>query len=320
MTKAFISYSHQDERALLRLHKHMSMLTRTGELTTWYDRKITPGNDLDKKIRANLDDSDLFLALVSADFLASDYCYNEELQEALRRHEEGSIQVIPIIVEPCDWQKSPLGKLLALPTDGKAISLWTNENVAYLDIINGLRQALASLQPRATNSSTNIVESAPEKAGAHQSKQRKYRIKKDFDSIDKEEFREKAYSTIRQYFEASVSELNQIGGDIRARFEDMPPSAFTCTVVNKARTRGEGHITVHSSRSGMMGEITYSFSLRAQGNSANGFVHVEADEYEMYLKLDSLRWSRNDEEKMTAERVAEQLWVDFLAQAGVTYD
>jgi hypothetical protein len=298
----------------------MSMLTRTGELTTWYDRKITPGSNLDRKIRANLDDSDIFLALVSADFLASDYCYNEELLEALKRHEEGSIQVVPIIVEPCDWQKSPLGKLLALPTDGKAVSLWTNENVAYLDIINGLRHAIASLQPRASSSSISTNGSAPERANIHQSKQRKYRIKKEFDSIDKEEFREKAYNTMRQYFEASVAELNQIGGEIRARFEAMPPSAFTCTVVNKARTRGEGHITVHSSRSGMMGEITYSFALRARGDSANGFVHVEADEYEMYLKLDSLRWSGRDEEKMTAEAVAEQLWIDFLAQAGVTYD
>jgi hypothetical protein len=242
------------------------------------------------------------------------------LSQPLRRHEEGSIQVVPIIVEPCDWQRSPLGKLLALPTDGKAISLWTNENVAYLDVINGLGQALASLQPRATNSTTSIIESGGEGASTHQSKQRKYRIKKDFDSIDKEEFREKAYSTIRQYFEASVSELNQIGGEIRARFEDMPPSAFTCTVVNKARTRGEGHITVHSSHSGMMGEITYSFAHRARGDSANGFVHVEADEYEMYLKLDALRWSGRDDEKMTAEAVAEQLWIDFLAQAGVTYD
>jgi hypothetical protein len=67
------------------------MLRRDGLLTTWYDREILAGAELHKEIAENLADSDVFLALVSPDFLASDYCYDKEMHLALKRHEDGSI-------------------------------------------------------------------------------------------------------------------------------------------------------------------------------------------------------------------------------------
>lgn len=115
--KVFISYSHEDEAILVRLHKHMSMLRREGLVSDWYDREILPGGEIDAEIMEKLESCDLFLPLVSADFLASDYCYEKEMQRALERHSEQEIRVIPIIVEPCDWQTSPLGALKAVPND-----------------------------------------------------------------------------------------------------------------------------------------------------------------------------------------------------------
>lgn len=131
MTKAFISYSHRDEKPLDRLHTHLAMLRREGMISAWYDREILAGDDVDQEVGSNLDGSDIFLALVSPDFLASDYCYEREMTEALKRHEDGSIRIIPIILEPCDWKSSPLGKLKALPKDGKPIEPANSPNEVH---------------------------------------------------------------------------------------------------------------------------------------------------------------------------------------------
>jgi TIR domain len=99
--KAFISYAHHDRAILARLHTHLAMLRRQG-LSEWYDREILAGGEIDKKIGEALASSDLFLAIVSPDFLNSSYCYEREMQSALERNREGSLVIVPIIAEPCD--------------------------------------------------------------------------------------------------------------------------------------------------------------------------------------------------------------------------
>ena len=140
--KAFISYSHKDAWAFDRLHTHLAMLRREGRIVEWLDRETLPGGAIDQEISEELDACDLFLPLVSPDYLASDYCYEWEMKRALERHNAGNVCVIPIIVEPCDWKASPLHRLKALPSDGKPVSEWTNQNNAFVDIVTELRRIL----------------------------------------------------------------------------------------------------------------------------------------------------------------------------------
>jgi hypothetical protein len=317
MSKAFISYSHRDEKALDRLHTHLAMLRRSNLITAWYDREILAGGDVDREVASNLADSDLFLALVSPDFLASNYCYEREMEIALKRHEDGSLRVVPIILEPCDWQSSPLGKLKALPKDGKPISTWTNENVAYLDVVTELRR-LSETPRKIQRDGAAKLEDTARSDSKHQP--RSYRIKRTFDSIDRDEFRHRAFVAIEEYFHRSIQELNEIGDPIRARFEKMGDGTFSCIVLNKGARDKEAFITVRNGDDGMFGEaISYSFSRR--GNSANGFILVEANEYELYLKTNgfSLRRSGN-EESMSPEQSADALWREFISHAGIDHD
>lgn len=143
--KLFISYSHLDEHALRSFTKHLAMLKREGAIVEWFDQKILPGGDIDEEVSAHLEECDLFLPLVSPDFLASQYCYDRELARALARHEEGTMRVLPVIVQPCDWKASPLAKLKALPKDGKPVADWTNENNAWLDVIGQLRRVTGEM-------------------------------------------------------------------------------------------------------------------------------------------------------------------------------
>lgn len=316
MPKIFISYSHRDEKTLEELHKHLVMLRRAGLVETWFDREILAGNDIDAEIKTNLDESEIFVALVSADFLASDYCYQKEMAEALARHEAGTMRVIPVIAEPCDWTSSPLGKLKALPKDGKAISTWTNANVAYLDVTKELRRML-----EAGTAKDDKQTKTPLKEVFTPRTTRGYRIKKQFDSIDKEDFKKKSYEVIADYFKRSIDELNEVGEPIRARYEAMGNGAFTCTVLNKRmgdRT-AEAHITVHAHSEGMFGEISYHFDRRSKPNTANGHIRVTSNEYEMHLSLDSFSFSRNRDKELTAEEAAEELWKEFISHAGIEH-
>src|SRR5680860_1565590 len=113
MINLFFSYSHQDEDYRDELEVHLSMLKRQGLVSVWHDRRIPVGDDIDKEISQNLEEADVILLLVSPYFLASDYCYNIEMQRALERHKKGDAVVIPVILEPSEWLHTPFKNLRA---------------------------------------------------------------------------------------------------------------------------------------------------------------------------------------------------------------
>lgn len=85
------------------LAEHLATLNRNGEISVWHDRKIAAGSDWIKAIDDNLKTADVILLLISSSFLASDYCSEIELNQAIARHNSGESRVIPIILRPCDW-------------------------------------------------------------------------------------------------------------------------------------------------------------------------------------------------------------------------
>ena len=312
--KVFISYSHKDEGALDRLHTHLAVLRRDGRIEEWFDRDILAGGGIDAEIEERLESSGLFLLMVSPDFLASDYCVEREMERALERHRSGDARVIPIIVEPCDWTATPLRDLKALPRDGQPVSDWTNENNAYLDVVQELRRVLeAEDVPRVGEQVGATVREAPDPSGV-----RRYRMKRDFDEIDRSDFRKAAFGVIRGYFERAVAEIDAIE-DIRGRFTSLSPASFTCTIVNRVREHGTAHVTVYGRRENVgIGDISYSFTENAPPTTANGMFNIEADEYELYLS--SMMGLGGHQERLAPEVAAERLWESFLEQAGVTSD
>ncbi|MGE3709459.1 MAG: toll/interleukin-1 receptor domain-containing protein [Hyphomicrobiaceae bacterium] len=310
---AFISYSHADEVALGRLHKHLSMLQRDNLLNAWTDHAILAGARFDEAIAETLESSSLFLALVSPDYLSSRYCYDVEFKRALALEKQGKLRIVPIILQPCDWKNSPLSSFLALPKDGKPVSEWTNENNAYLDVVTNLRRIIDELSGSAP---AKRPASAPT-AGA-----RRLRVKRDFDAIQKAEFADQSFEEMKAYFAASCEELNGIdNANLKAKFEAMDANAFTCTIVNRAmRSGGEAHITVRNNkRQRHFGDISYVHERYAAGNTANGFVRVEEDEYSLFLSMDSF-FGRDREKRYTGKEAAESLWLDLTQRAGIEYE
>ena len=139
------SYSHKDEALRDELATHLAGLRRSGLLSEWHDRRIPAGDDWKAAIDEHLGNARLILLLVSADFLASNYCYEIEMKRALARRDAGQARVVPIIVRPCDWHDTPIGALQALPKDGKPVTEWPNRDVAWTDVARGLKIVVETL-------------------------------------------------------------------------------------------------------------------------------------------------------------------------------
>jgi len=141
----FISYAHEDEQLCQRLISHLRVLSDSAVISHWSDARIIPGERWDAVIRSELISAKIVLLLVSSDFLNSDYVNMVELRTALARHNSGEAWTIPVILRPCDWTESVLRNLQALPSRGKPISTWDNEDEALLDVVRGIRAVVERL-------------------------------------------------------------------------------------------------------------------------------------------------------------------------------
>src|SRR5215813_14909268 len=145
-TTIFYSYSHRDEAFKEQLEIRLALLRRKGLIKTWHDRRIIPGQEWETAIENHLDEADIILLLVSADFIASDYCFGKEVVRAMERHERNEAKVIPIVVRAVDWSDAPFGRLQALPKDAHPVTSWNNQDEAWLDVEKGIKKAIEELQ------------------------------------------------------------------------------------------------------------------------------------------------------------------------------
>ncbi len=143
--KLFISYSHADENLKDKLTHHLGPLKRLHLIETWSDRNIKAGDNWGDEISKELETADIVLLLVSIDFINSKYCYDIELERALERSDEGSAIVIPVILRACLWQGAPFSKLQALPKDAKAVTSWSDQDEAFANVADGIKQAAERL-------------------------------------------------------------------------------------------------------------------------------------------------------------------------------
>jgi internalin A len=82
-TRAFISYSHQDQSYLAELQQHLALFQCRGWVDTWADTQIQPGQDWFAQIQHALATAKVTIFLVSPAFLASEFIARYELPPLL---------------------------------------------------------------------------------------------------------------------------------------------------------------------------------------------------------------------------------------------
>jgi hypothetical protein len=106
--QVFLCYCHQDLRYAKRLRVHLASCQRISGLTIWDDSQIQPGSLWESEIASALEMACFAILLVSADFLASRFITTIELPRLLSSAKFGGTRILPIIVQPCFFEGSPL--------------------------------------------------------------------------------------------------------------------------------------------------------------------------------------------------------------------
>ena len=162
--KLFVSYSHMDNKPPVpyidEFKKHMIPLRHNGLIDVWSDSQILAGSDLPKTIDAELDDSDIVLLFLTANYFESKSCMKEK-EKAMELRKKKGITVVPLILDNCGWQEyKDISRLKALPKDGKAVSLFDDKASVWQHVCDELKKTI-------------------EKAREIQ----KLRVKKDFEAV-----------------------------------------------------------------------------------------------------------------------------------------
>lgn len=311
MVKLFFSYSHKDEELRNELETHLVLLRRQGVIASWHDRRITAGSDMGKAISAELESSQIILLLISAHFLASDYCFEKEMTRSLEKHNEGSANVIPVILHPCDWHSAPFGHLRATPTDGKPVSMYANQHEAFAIVAKDVREAAEAFRRRewspheAAESASDVVPSSVERSS-------NLRIKRKFDDHERDAFLEDAYEYIARYFEGSLEELAARNSQIKTRFKRLSETSFAAFIYDKGERVAQCTVWYGSETFGSPG-IAYSHSGELQRNSFNESLSVVDDGYTLQLKPLGLQtFGDRREGALSQQGAAEYYWSLFI--------
>lgn len=149
----FISYSHENAIWFDRLRPVIKFDGCSDNAFAWNDQEMKAGDQWDKKIRLALKRMDVFVCLVSFEFLASDYIRDVELKEALKQAKKNEVEIVPIVVyEDIDLADEcpKLNDFNPLPAWGKCWRDYERNGGHYQDahgaIRKGLRQAIGKVK------------------------------------------------------------------------------------------------------------------------------------------------------------------------------
>lgn len=140
----FVSYSHKDQTHKEKLTEHLMPLVRLNKATLWDDTCIDAGEEWNTKIFDNLNKADIVLCLISSSFIASDFCFEKELAQAIEAHKNGIKKVIPIRIKEVNWDNMDIAKIQGLPSDKWMSDI--SDNKSWTEISKGIEKVIESIK------------------------------------------------------------------------------------------------------------------------------------------------------------------------------
>jgi hypothetical protein len=150
MSKIFISYSHKDKVWKDRVVTQLGVLAHGAKLELWDDHRIAAGDDWLPAIEKAIQNCDVALLLISADFLTSNFILKQEIPTLLERRAREGVRLIPVILRPCAWTAvSWLKGIQARPINGKPLTSLTKDGAekALADLTEEVLKQIAELVP-----------------------------------------------------------------------------------------------------------------------------------------------------------------------------
>jgi tetratricopeptide (TPR) repeat protein len=143
--KIFYAYAEKDRNLGNQLKSHLHFLKRE---ITWiwdYDVDLIPGKEKLQEIDAHLNNANLILLLISADFFNSDFC-EYIIKRAIEKDKQGEARIVPIILRPVILEGTPFADLQQLPDNKKPIKRWSDRDEAFTNVGRGILQVIRELK------------------------------------------------------------------------------------------------------------------------------------------------------------------------------
>ena len=321
MMKGFVAYSKADSDAVDRLLVHLKGLEYEGVIETWYDQQLAPGDEWDAKIHAELSAADVVIFCVSADLLATDYVQRVEIPEAITRHNRGEATVIPIIFRRCSWEGSALGKLQGIPAKGNTVQDYSQHgdlDDVWAEVTGRVRDAVKSRQKaRDEGDADACSREAPPETWVRSSGAKPIILSElgQASDLEQDDFTRSTFSTIRDYFEASLENLKEANPRCETRLRKVSEDAFEASVYVNGQRRALCGVFVQN-RPGWAG-IGYSTNGAGDRNSYNESLSLARGERGARLKWQALMGGMHgptgvDTSEMDPAEASSHLWLLFV--------
>jgi hypothetical protein len=142
--KVFISYSRSDGQYLKELVTHLKPYIRSKAMEVWNDTMIDPGEDWNKQIEKALAGTRVAVLLVSAEFFASDYIYDNELMPLREASDAGEVTLLTVLVSPLTFKDTPLAGLQAVndPKDPLSKMRTSERDELWVKVVKNIKRVL----------------------------------------------------------------------------------------------------------------------------------------------------------------------------------
>jgi len=135
MIKIFISYIRQDFQKYIEIKNALLPAASKGFLQIWSDSDIQPGEPFEATIENIIKTSDIFIILLSQQYLKSEYISTRELDLILKQHSERHSQIHCIRLSNVELPENLQFLSVSPPLD----SLSDKEKIKVIgDVVNGI--------------------------------------------------------------------------------------------------------------------------------------------------------------------------------------
>ena len=192
------------------------------------------------------------------------------MSRALERHHRDEARVIPVILRPCDWKRTPFGGLMAVPEDGKPVVKHATLDDGFLEVAQAIRRATDAANTRSPVAEPAVPAAARADTAQPGPRSSNLRIRTEFTDRDRHAFLGESFEYVARYFENSMSELQARNERLETDFRQVDANRFEA----RAFVSGEERAVCGIWRGGTLGLDGIYYSSGGLGNG-NGFKRVD---------------------------------------------
>ncbi|WP_339705375.1 TIR domain-containing protein [uncultured Kriegella sp.] len=149
----FLIYASQDNELLLYLLDYLKPLEEKFNVAIWHDDPIYPEQQWKPKNASRLNESDIFLLLISNAFMHSEFIKQDVFKMIIEQNRAGKSMTIPLLLDDCLWDidfefdnyNFSLKELEVLPVGEKPIRDWNSADLAFIQVVDYLKKVIPSI-------------------------------------------------------------------------------------------------------------------------------------------------------------------------------